>query len=227
MYTTDRITLQNKEMDRYTSKQATWKTFGHGHSHSQRHIQTHTQPHSHGHLHIQLSHVRKPTGSGVEWAECSLMMGRAVEFKFLAWSSITRFVSGHSVCWWFGVWDPGLKSCIQQWKTTCLHSIWISLACVRASKLSTTQTHKQTHSQRHLHIQLHATILNTTFTQIFIAHKSTYFIAIYTRFNNAKNNFYSSSFKAVLRRHCDATPQRLIRCYNTDVLPSATYVYST
>ena len=47
-------------------------------------------------------------------------------------------VSEHSVCWQFGVWDPdGFKSCIQQRKTTCLLSIRISLACARASKLTT------------------------------------------------------------------------------------------
>ena len=38
----------------------------------------------------------------------------------------------------YGVWDPGFKSCIQQRNTTCLLSIWISLACARASKLTTT-----------------------------------------------------------------------------------------
>ena len=114
MYTTDRITLQNKEMDRYTSKQATWKTFGHGHSHSQRHIQTHTQPHSHGHLHIQLSHVRKPTGSGVEWAECSLMMGRAVEFKFLILdNSVCQWAFSLLVIWCLRPWVQILHSAVE------------------------------------------------------------------------------------------------------------------
>ena len=51
---------------------------------------------------------------------------------------VCRFVSEHSVCWRIGVWDPGFKSCIQQRNTTCLLSIWISLACTRASKLTTT-----------------------------------------------------------------------------------------
>ena len=42
----------------------------------------------------------------------------------------------------FGVWDPdGFESCIQQRKTTCLLSIRISLACARASKLTTTRQH--------------------------------------------------------------------------------------
>ena len=43
---------------------------------------------------------------------------------------------GHSVCWRIGVWDIGFESCIQQRKTTCLLSIRISLACARASKLT-------------------------------------------------------------------------------------------
>ena len=34
-------------------------------------------------------------------------------------------------------WINQIKSCIQQRKTTCLLSIWISLACARASKLTT------------------------------------------------------------------------------------------
>ena len=72
--------------------------------------------------------------SVVKWAECSLIIGK---FKFLAWQ-LSRFVSEHSVCWRFGVWDPGFKSCILQRNTTCLLSIWISLACARASKLTTT-----------------------------------------------------------------------------------------
>ena len=50
---------------------------------------------------------------------------------------ISRFVSEHSVCWRFGVWDLGFKSCFQQRNTTCLLSIWISLDCARASKLTT------------------------------------------------------------------------------------------
>ena len=54
-----------------------------------------------------------------------------------------RFVSGHSVCQRFGVWDPGFESCSQQWKTSCLLSIRISLACARASKLTTTNIYNQ------------------------------------------------------------------------------------
>ena len=74
------------------------------------------------------------SGLNARWSQ-----GRAVEFKFLAWSSIAQSVSReHSVCWRFSVWDPGFQSCILQRNTTCLLSIWISLACARASKLTTT-----------------------------------------------------------------------------------------
>ena len=74
---------------------------------------------------------------------------RAVELKYLLDNNnhvhrqsqvrkLSRFVSGHSVCWRFDAWDLGFESCIQQWKTTCLLSIRISLACARASKSTTT-----------------------------------------------------------------------------------------
>ena len=69
------------------------------------------------------SQVRKSTDSGVKWAECSLTIGTG--YRVL-------------VIWRFGVWDPGFKSCIQQRNTTCLLSIWTSLACARVSKLTTT-----------------------------------------------------------------------------------------
>ena len=49
---------------------------------------------------------------------------------------IDIYIDRYTVCWRFGVWDPGFKSCIQQRNTTCLLSIWISLACARASKLT-------------------------------------------------------------------------------------------
>ena len=84
------------------------------------------------------SQVRKSTDSEAKWAECSLILGASCRVQvFLAWSSIaqlSRFVSEHSVCWRFGAWGPGFKSCIQQRNTTCLLPIWISLACARASK---------------------------------------------------------------------------------------------
>ena len=109
------------------------------------------------------SQARKPTGSGVEWDECSLIIGTSCRVKVFTWSLIAQsicqqafsqlaiwclrpwvrilhsaegdnlspfhsniawlcqFVSGHSVCWRFGVWDPdGFEACIQQRKTTCL-----------------------------------------------------------------------------------------------------------
>ena len=58
-------------------------------------------------------------------------------------SSLSRFVSGHSACWRFGVWDPGFQSCIQQKKTSCLLSIRNLLACTRTSKLTTTNMYGQ------------------------------------------------------------------------------------
>ena len=63
----------------------------------------------------------------------------ALEFKFLAGSSIAQLVCE----WAFSLLAirclrlPRFESCIQQKKTTCLLSIWISLACARASKLTT------------------------------------------------------------------------------------------
>ena len=81
-----------------------------------------------------------PNGCGLEWAECSLIIGtgcRVQVFSLIIDSSVS-FFSGHSVCLRFGVWDPdGFESCIQQRKTTCLLSIRISLACARASRLTT------------------------------------------------------------------------------------------
>ena len=84
--------------------------------------------------------VRKSTGSGVEWSVCSLIIetGHWVQVFYLDPRWLSRFVRGHSVCWRFGVWDPGFESCIQQRKTICLPSIRKSLACARASKLITT-----------------------------------------------------------------------------------------
>ena len=39
--------------------------------------------------------VRKPTGSGVEWAECSLIIGMGFQVNFISWSLIAQ-----SVCQW-------------------------------------------------------------------------------------------------------------------------------
>ena len=86
------------------------------------------------------SQVRKPNGSEVEWAECSLIIGTdSWAHFFLAWSSIAQSVCQRA----FSLMEiqlqrPWFKSCIQQRKATCLHSIWKSLAWVRASKLTTT-----------------------------------------------------------------------------------------
>ena len=52
--------------------------------------------------------------------------------------SLSRFVSGHWVCWEFGSRVPGFESCIKQRETTCLLSIRKSLACARTSKVTTT-----------------------------------------------------------------------------------------
>ena len=64
-------------------------------------------------------------------------------FNFLAWSSIAQSVCQQA----FSLLEirfqrlSGFESCIQQWKTTCLLSIKKSLACARASKLTTTNWH--------------------------------------------------------------------------------------
>ena len=69
------------------------------------------------------SQVRKPNGSDVKWAECSFIIETAWAFSHLANRCLesSRF-----------------ESCIQQSKTICLLSIGTSLACARASKLTTT-----------------------------------------------------------------------------------------
>ena len=74
------------------------------------------------------------SGLNARWS-----LGRAVKFKFLAWSSIAQSVCQRAFSL-LAIWclDPGFKSCFQQRNTTCLLSIWISLACARASKLTTT-----------------------------------------------------------------------------------------
>ena len=84
------------------------------------------------------SQVRKPTDSGVEWAEYLQMIGTGCSVQVLSDPRLfSWFVSGHLVCGRFGSRDPGFESCIQQRKTTCLRSIRKSLACTRASKLTT------------------------------------------------------------------------------------------
>ena len=81
-----------------------------------------SSPPSAAYMHRQ-SQVRKPTGSGVEWAECSLIIGTGCRVQVLlelsslsssfAWVQVllelSSIVSGHSVCWRFGVWDLGMN----------------------------------------------------------------------------------------------------------------------
>ena len=81
-----------------------------------------------------------PNGSGVRWAECLLIIGMGCRVQVFALSSIAQ-----SVCQRIfslleiGFQRPsGFESCMQQRKTTCLLSIRKSLACARASKLTTT-----------------------------------------------------------------------------------------
>ena len=82
--------------------------------------------------------VRKPNGSEVKLAKCSLIIGTGYWVQVLAWSSIAQ-----SVC--EGVFSlvsnrcletSRFKSCIQQRKITRLLLIQISLVCARASKLT-------------------------------------------------------------------------------------------
>ena len=91
------------------------------------------------------SRVRKPNGSGVEWAECLLIIGTGCRVQVFAWSSIAQSVCQRV----FGLLElgflrpSGFEFCIQQRKTTCLLSIRKSLTCARASKLTTTNTYEQ------------------------------------------------------------------------------------
>ena len=88
------------------------------------------------------SQVQKPTGNGVEWAECSLIIGTGgwvQDFSLILDSSAALSASiqsaGHSVP------ETLVESCIQQRKTTCLLSNRRSFACARASKLTATNKH--------------------------------------------------------------------------------------
>ena len=87
------------------------------------------------------SQVRMTNGSGIRWAECLLIIGTGCRAQvFLASSSIAQSVCQQaSSLLKIGFQRPsGFESCIQQRKTTCLLSIRKSLACARASKLTTT-----------------------------------------------------------------------------------------
>ena len=61
------------------------------------------------------SQVRMPNGCGVEWAECSLIIGTAVKFKFLAWSSIAQSVCQRAFSL-LAIW------CLRPWRVRILHS---------------------------------------------------------------------------------------------------------
>ena len=91
--------------------------------------------------------VRKPNGSGIEWAECSLIIGTGCwvqVFNLILDSSVGLPAgiqsAGHSVPFQ----RPWFESCIQERKTTCLLSIRKSLACAKASKLRTTKMYTTT-----------------------------------------------------------------------------------
>ena len=68
------------------------------------------------------SQVRKPNGSEVRWAECSLVIGTG------CWVQVFSLILDSSVGLWVGIqsageyvsWDFQFESCIQQRKTTCL-----------------------------------------------------------------------------------------------------------
>ena len=87
------------------------------------------------------SQVRMPNGNWIRvgWMLADHRDGLS-SFKFLAWSSIAQSVCQRA----FGLLQTrfqrpsGFESCIQQRKTTRLLSIRKSLACARASKLTTT-----------------------------------------------------------------------------------------
>ena len=87
------------------------------------------------HVYIHICIHRGSSGLNARWS-----WGWAVEFIFLAWSSIAQSVCQRA----FSLVEirfqrrSGFETCIQQRKTTCLPSIQKSLACVRASELTTT-----------------------------------------------------------------------------------------
>ena len=107
-------------------------------------------------MYIARARCECQTAVGSSGLNACWSQGRAVEFKFLAWSSIAQSVCQRaSVCWRFGVWDPdGFESCLQQRKTTCFLSIRISLACARASKLTTTNSDIYIYIHRHTDTEL-------------------------------------------------------------------------
>ena len=86
------------------------------------------------------SQARKPTGSGVEWVDCSLIIGAGY------WVQYFSFILDSSVILWAGIQSAGdsvpgtlgSNPAFSRKKTTCLLSIRQSLACPRASTLTTT-----------------------------------------------------------------------------------------
>ena len=71
------------------------------------------------------SQGRSHSGSEIQWAECSLIIGTGCWVQVFAWSLIAQ-----SVCKWaislLAIWClilPGFEFCFQQRKTTCLLSI--------------------------------------------------------------------------------------------------------
>ena len=70
---------------------------------------------------------------------CTMIIGTGCRVQVLAWSSIAQSVCQRA----FSLLEirfqrPWFKSSIQERKTTCLLSVWKSIACTRASKLTTT-----------------------------------------------------------------------------------------
>ena len=84
--------------------------------------------------------MRKPNGSGIKWAECSLIIGTGY------WVQLYSLILDISVGLPTGIQSAGDSvpetlvriSCIQQRKTTCLLSIKKSLTCAWASQFTTT-----------------------------------------------------------------------------------------
>ena len=98
------------------------------------------------------SQVWMPNGSGVRWVECLLIIGTGCRVQlFLAWSSIAQSVCQQAFSLLkIGFQRPlGFESCSQQRKTTCLLSIRKSLACARASKLTTTNIYIYIYAYMH------------------------------------------------------------------------------
>ena len=100
------------------------------------------------------SQVRMPNGSGVRWAECLLIMGtgcRVQVFSLILDSSVGLSAGIQSAEDWVSE-TPGFESYSQQRMTTCFLSIRKSLACARASKLTTTNMYIYTYIYVYIYI---------------------------------------------------------------------------